>query len=94
MVIHIIITVLVVFTGLFFRISKFEWLSLIITIGMVIGAEVINTSIEALTDLASPKKCELARIAKDCSAGAVLVLAVTAVIVGLVIFIPYLIEFM
>ena len=94
MVIHIIITVLVVFLGLFFRISKFEWLTLIITIGMVIATEIINTAIEALTDLVSPKQNNLARIAKDCSAGAVLILAITAVIIGLVIFTPYLVDFM
>ena len=94
MVIHIIITILVIFMGLFFRISRFEWLTLIFTIAAVISVEVINTSIEALTDLVSPKQNELARIAKDCSAGAVLVFAIASVIIGLVIFIPYLIDFM
>ena len=92
MIIHIIITILVIFMGLFFKISRYEWMILIITIALVISLEIINTSIEALTDLVSPKKSELAKIAKDCSAGAVLVLAIASVIEGLIIFLPYLIE--
>ena len=94
MVLHLIITILVIFMGLFFRISRVEWLILIFTIASVLSMEVLNTAIEALTDLACPNKNELARAAKDCAAGAVLVFAIAAVIIGLVIFVPYLIDFM
>ncbi len=61
---------------------------LILTIGAVVASETINTTVEALVDLLSPEWNERAKIAKDVSAGAVLILALTAVVVGVLILGP------
>jgi len=70
--------------------TPLEWAVLLLVIGLVISLEIMNTSIEALVDLCSPEQSELARIAKDAAAGAVLVAAITAVAVGAFIFVPVL----
>ncbi len=75
----------------FFKISSFNWLILIQTIALVLVAELINTSLERLVDLASGNLYHpLARAAKDTAAGAVLVASAFAVVSGAVIFGPYL----
>jgi len=61
---------------------------LALTIGVVFAAEIINTAIEAVVDLVAPEFHPLAKIAKDAAAGSVLVLAVAAVVVGLLILLP------
>lgn len=86
--IHLIIAFLVTATGLFFHISALEWCILIITIAMVLGAEAFNTSIEKLTDLVSPEYNIKAGRVKDIAAAAVLLVAMAAVIIGLIIFVP------
>ena len=91
-VVHTIVAILVIIMGIILKISLFEWLRCFILCGLVIGAETINTSIEATVDLACPKKDPLAKIAKDTASGAVLVFALTAAISGLIIFIPKIIE--
>jgi undecaprenol kinase/diacylglycerol kinase (ATP) len=60
-----------------------DWAVLLLTIGGVLAAEMVNTVIEALVDLVSPEYHERARIAKDAAAGAVLMLALASVLVGL-----------
>ena len=65
-----------------------EWAILVITIAMVFTAEFINTSIEAVVDLASPTHHPLAKVGKDVGAGAVLVAALAAIVVGLLILGP------
>ena len=75
--------------GFFFEIHRIEWIAIIICIGVVIAAEAFNTAIERLVNLTSPEWNPIAGEAKDIAAGAVLICAVAAAIVGLVIFIPY-----
>lgn len=87
--IHLLITILVICSGIFFRITKIEWIVLIIFIGMVIAAELINTAMEYLIDIISPEYKETAGKAKDLAAAAVLICAFAAAISGLIIFIPY-----
>ena len=70
------------------RIDSTRWAILLLTIGAVCAGETINTTVEALVDLLSPEWHERAKVAKDVSAGAVLLLAVTAVAVGLVVLGP------
>ncbi len=70
------------------RITRIEWAILLMTIGSVIAAEMLNTAIEAIVDLASPEYHPLAKQAKDASAGCVLVLAITSIGVGLAILGP------
>lgn len=88
MLIHILATVLVIILGLIVELSLVEWLFCLVLIGLVMATELINSSLEAVVDLVSPDKNSLAKVAKDTASGAVLVLALTALIVGLIIFIP------
>lgn len=86
--VHIITTIGVVILGFCLNISPLEWLVLLLIVGLVIATELINTSIEAIVDLISPNKSELARLSKDTAAAAVLIFAIVATIIGLIIFIP------
>lgn len=91
--IHLAITILVITAGLIFSVSQNEWIALVFAIGFVWASESLNTAIEKLTDLASPGYHTLAKYAKDCAAAAVLISALTAVVIGALIFIPYLLHF-
>ena len=82
------IALLVVIFGFLFRINKYEWAILVLTIGLVISCELINTAIEAVVDLVTEEYHPLAKVAKDTSAAAVLVFALGAIVVGLIIFVP------
>lgn len=74
--IHFVITIAVFFAGILFKINRYEWMSIVICIGLVIGLELLNTSIENAVDLACRLEYhELAKKAKDASAGAVLILS-------------------
>jgi diacylglycerol kinase len=86
--IHLAVAILVVILGFWLHISKSEWLFIVLTIGMVMAAEIFNSSIEKLMDLLHPEQNRNVGIIKDISAGAVLVTALSALIVGLYIFIP------
>ena len=88
MKIHVIIMILVIISGILLKISTFEWIICIILFGLVIGAELFNTAIETVVDIAMPEKNEKAKIAKDVSAGAVLVIAIASAIIGVIIFLP------
>lgn len=88
--IHGLITLCVLALAAFLPLARWEWLVLILTIGLVFFAEAINTALEALVDLASPEFHPLAKIAKDVGAGAVVLCAVAAVAIGCVIFVPHL----
>lgn len=92
MKIHILIMLLVIIIGLILKINIMEWFICIILFGIVIAGEMFNTAIETTVDIAMPYKDKRAKIAKDISAGAVLVLAITSVIIGLMIFIPKIID--
>lgn len=74
-------------------VSTFEWLILILAIGCVIGAEVLNTAIEVVVDMVQPNFDQLARRAKDVASGAVLVAVIQAVAIGMIVFLPRLINF-
>lgn len=88
MKIHFIIMMLAIIAGVIFNLNALEWIICIILFGLVISLELINTAIETTVDLAMPEINEKAKLAKDIAAGAVLVNAIVAVIVGLIIFIP------
>lgn len=80
--------VLCIVLGFAFGISVTEWLVVVVCFGMVLGGECINSSIEAVVDLASPEFHELARKAKDAAAGGVLLFSVASFVVGVIIFVP------
>jgi diacylglycerol kinase (ATP) len=86
---HLIATVIVIIAGFVLGITHTEWTVIILCIGIVIAAELFNTAIEKLVDLVSPERHPIAGQVKDITAGAVLVCAVAAAIIGLIIFIPY-----
>lgn len=93
MKIHILVMILVIIAGIVFKLSLLDWIILVIMFGLVISAELFNTAIETTIDMITKEKNEKAKIAKDVAAGAVLVLAVASVIVGLIIFIPKILDF-
>lgn len=86
--IHSLIAVIVFALGLWLGLTPQEWAILVVVIAMVFTAEFINTAIEAVVDLASPAHHPLAKVGKDVGAGAVLVAALAAVIVGLLVLGP------
>lgn len=91
--IHTFIAILVIVFGFFLRISYFEWLICLVLIGLVIMAEFINTAIEYAVDLSSPHINPIAKAAKDTASAGVLMVAIISAIIGLVIFIPKIIDF-
>ena len=80
---------LIIIAGLLFNITAAEWLVIILISALVIGLELINTAVESLVDLVTDEYRPLAAIAKNVAAGAVLFCAFAAVIIGLIIFLPY-----
>lgn len=74
--------------GFALHISSQEWIALIICISLVLGGEVGNTALEVAIDLVTDSYHDLARDAKDCAAGAVLVFSFASLIVGCIIFVP------
>lgn len=86
--IHFLVMFLVIIAGFIFKITIGEWMICILLFGFVITLELINTAIETTVDLAMPEKHEKAKLAKDISAAAVLVTAITSILIGLLIFIP------
>ena len=86
--IHVAIAVVVIAVGLSLNISRTDWAILLLTIGAVFAAESANTALESVVDLVSPDHHDLARRAKDCAAGAVLVMAIAAIAVGLFVLGP------
>lgn len=86
--IHCFAAICVVITGIFFGLSKMEWIAVIIVIGAVFSAEAVNSAVESLSDLVSPEYNEAIKNTKDLAAGAVLIMAIAAAIVGCIIFIP------
>lgn len=90
--VHIFFGILAIFLGFVLCLSAVEWSIIILTIGVVILAETINTAIEIDIDLTSPTYHPYARDTKDVAAGAVLISAIVALIVGLIIFLPKIIN--
>ena len=88
--IHCLIGCAATAAGMWLGISRVEWAVIVLTCALVLAAEGANTAIEAVVDIAAPGYHPLAKIAKDVAAGAVLLTAIAAVIVGLIIFGPYL----
>lgn len=90
---HLIAAMAVIIAGIVLGITRTEWIMVVMCIGTVIAAELFNTAIEKLVDLVSPQQHPVAGQVKDIAAGAVLVCAATAAIIGLIVFIPYLTRF-
>ena len=89
---HAVAAIAVVLLGLWLQIDRTDWALLTLSIGGVLMAEAFNTALEELTDLVSPEYHLLAGRTKDVAAGAVLLFAMAALVVGGLIFIPKLLQ--
>lgn len=85
---YLFFTALAIYLGIILSISSVEWILLILTIGFVFFAEIINTAIEIDMDLTSPNYHPYARDTKDVGAGATVFVVIISWIVGLIIFLP------
>lgn len=90
--IHIISALAAVALGFYFKISQLEWVAVVFAIGLVFMAEAFNTAIEIDIDLTSPEYHPFARDTKDVAAAAVILAVLTAAIIGLIIFLPKIIN--
>lgn len=86
---HAVATVVVIGLGFYSGLSRLEWALVALAVAGVWAAELMNTAIEALTDLTSPAYHPLAGKAKDVAAGAVLLAALGALVVGVLVFVPH-----
>jgi diacylglycerol kinase (ATP) len=86
--IHSVVAIVVFVLGLWLNLPARDWAVLVLTIAMVFTAEFISTAIEAVVDLASPVHHPLGKVGKDVGAGAVLVAALAAILIGLLILGP------
>jgi len=89
--IHVGAATIVIIAGLSVGLPAADWRWIVLLIGLVWASEAINTSLEHLCDVVTLEKHEGIRIAKDVAAGAVLIVAITSGIIGLMIFLPFLI---
>lgn len=90
--IHLFATVCVVAAGILFKISLMEWVAVVFAIGLVFSFEIINTSVEHIANFICPERDDRIKRIKDLAAAAVLVSAITAAVIGLIVFIPKIIE--
>ena len=90
--IHCVAAITVIVAGFLVALTAWEWIVILVCVGLVISAECMNTALERLADRISPELHPLIKQAKDCGSAAVLVLAATASAVGLIVFIPKLKE--
>ena len=90
--IHTLAAALVAGVGAWLGLSWVEWAVLALTVTMVLAAEMVNTVVEAVVDLASPAYHPLAKVAKDVAAGAVLLTAMVAAVVGACLFLPHILR--
>ncbi|MFD0715092.1 diacylglycerol kinase family protein [Paenibacillus sp. GCM10027626] len=86
---HTAAAIVVTVAGLMLQMTRFEWIILVLTMAMVIAAELVNSAVERVVDLASAERHPLAKAAKDMAAGAVLVTAIASVVIGLLLFGPH-----
>lgn len=91
--IHLVLLTLTIIAGLFFNITTIEWLFVVVISSMVLFAELINTAVERTLDWLEPNHHDVVKIVKDVCAGAVLVCAIGAFIMGIIIFTPYIVHF-
>lgn len=86
--IHLLASVIVIFLGFYFKVSNYEWIILILCISLVFSFEIINTSIENLSDEVTLEKSLLIKKVKDLGAAAVLMISMSSAVVAVIIFLP------
>lgn len=90
--IHLFASLCVVAAGILFKISPMEWVAVVFAIGLVFSFEIINTSVENIADFICLERDDRIKRIKDLAAAAVLVSAITAAVIGLIVFIPKILE--
>jgi diacylglycerol kinase (ATP) len=88
--VHLVASIAVISAGLVFKISVAEWCFIVLAIVSVWVAEALNTAFEFLCDVTSPEFHPLVKKSKDVAAGAVLLSVIGAVTIGMIVYIPYL----
>jgi len=88
--IQVFFSFFVVIIGFLFQISRLEWIALVLVMGLVLVMETINSAVERISDVLKPRINDYVMEIKDILAGAVMLSAIVAVVVGSIIFLPYL----
>lgn len=88
--IHLLAALIVIIFGFYFHVAQTEWVVLLLCCGMVIALEMVNSAIEKLCDLVTTERHPKIKYIKDVMAGAVLVASIMALIIGIILFYPYL----
>lgn len=86
--IQVVLAILVTIAGFYYEISNTEWILQVLAISLVIGIEGANTAIEKICDFIHPEFDKRIGFIKDVSAGAVMLVSIGAIIVGLIIYLP------
>ena len=87
---HLGVFILVLLAGFYFHITRIEWFMVLVCAAMVFGLEMLNSALERALDQLHPEQNESIGKAKDLAAGAVLVVAIISILIGGMIFLPYL----
>lgn len=90
--IEIVFAIAVTIASFILKVSLIEWAILVLVIGMVLALELINTAMERCVDLVTKDYKELAKISKDVAAGAVFVMSIFSIVIGIIIFLPKIID--
>lgn len=90
--IHLFATVCVIVAGVLLKISLLEWVAVAFAVGLVFSGEIFNSAVEDLSDVVCPERDERIKKVKDLAAAAVLVNAITAAVIGLLVFLPKIIQ--
>jgi undecaprenol kinase/diacylglycerol kinase (ATP) len=86
--IHLLAAVVAVIAGFYFKIAAMEWMAVVFAIGLVIILEIINSALENISDFISPGQHGQIKKIKDLAAAAVLIGAITSLVIGLIVFVP------
>jgi diacylglycerol kinase len=86
--VHMFILVIVIFAGIFLRVSTVSWIAIVFASGLVFVSECFNTAIEYLSDAVTPDQNEKIKKVKDVAAAGVLISAIISVIIGIIVFLP------
>jgi diacylglycerol kinase len=90
--IHLFAAICTTIAGILFKVSLNEWIALVFAMGFVISLEIVNSAIENIADFISPGKDDMIKKVKDLSAAGVLISAITALIIGLIVFLPKIVQ--
>lgn len=91
--IHLFVAIITIIAAILLKISTIEWIAIVFAIGFVITLELVNSAIENISDFVSPKKHYLIKKTKDLIAAGVLISALTALIIGGIVFLPKIYRF-